>query len=329
LLANPHDDAAFERVVNLPPRGIGAKTLEGLRAQARTAGSSLWAAASAGGAGRSAGALAAFLVLIDHLQHETSEQPLGERVRILIERSGLIEHYRQEKGDRGEARVENLEELVTAAREYQSEDPDTDALSMFLTHAALESGENQGQAWQDCVQLMTLHSAKGLEFPLVFLTGLEEGLFPHERSAVEPTRLEEERRLCYVGMTRAMEELYLTYAEVRRLHGMERLGMPSRFLDEVPEELLAAVKVGPRPGGGVGLGRHVPARTPAPAPPRRPAVADRANGPLGRRVRHERFGEGVVLACEGAGEQARVQVHFKGEGPKWLVLAYARLEFLP
>lgn len=316
LVANRRDDAAFERIVNLPPRGIGTRTLEALRIDARARAIPLWEAASglASEGGRTGAALRAFLVLIDRLTQETASSPLYEQVATMLERSGLIVHYRAEKGDRGETRVENLEELVSAARGFVPEEGQTSPLTSFLAHAALESGEAQGQAWQDCVQLMTLHSAKGLEFPVVFLTGLEEGLFPHERSACDPGRLEEERRLCYVGMTRAMEQLYLSYAELRRLHGTERMGLPSRFLDEVPPDLIEPVRAGGRQA------QTFPAMPPA---------AARASGAgLGRRVRHERFGEGVVLAYEGAGDHARVQVNFRGEGAKWLVLAYARLEFL-
>ncbi|MHB1586930.1 MAG: DNA helicase II [Acidiferrobacteraceae bacterium] len=319
LAMNRSDDAAFERIVNMPARGIGARTLEGLRQDARSRGVSLWDAAQAQAAegGRAGASLRAFLSLIEGIAAQIPGSALYEQVSVMLETSGLIAYYRNDKGDRGEARVENLEELVSAARGFVPEEGEGSPLASFLAHAALESGESQGREWQDCVQLMTLHSAKGLEFPVVFLTGLEEGLFPHERSAVDPGRLEEERRLCYVGMTRAMERLFLSYAELRRLHGTEHMGLPSRFLDEVPPDLLEPVQIGLRPD-----------RTP-------PVFADRAAAgmrattrALGRRVRHERFGEGVVLAYEGAGEHARVQVNFRGEGAKWLVLAYARLEFL-
>lgn len=321
LVANRRDDAAFERVVNLPPRGIGAKTIESLRQEARTGGAPLWDVAAALEAhGRSSSAVAAFVRLIDRIAQESAHLSLSEQVSVMLELSGLLNHYRQEKGDRGDARVENLEELVSAAKGFVPGEDEGDALSSFLTHAALESGESQGQAWQDCVQLMTLHSAKGLEFPLVFLTGLEEGLFPHERSAMDPPRLEEERRLCYVGMTRAMEQLYLTYADTRRLHGSERSCLPSRFLDEVPSELIEPVRAGHRSRSAAPPAALRPV-TSGVRPPQRPSG-------LGRRVRHERFGEGVVLAYEGAGEHARVQVNFERAGAKWLVLAYTHLEFL-
>jgi DNA helicase-2/ATP-dependent DNA helicase PcrA len=188
-------------------------------------------------------------------------------------------------------------------------------LDAFLAHAALEAGEGQAREWEDCVQLMSLHAAKGLEFPLIFLVGMEEGLFPHQRSLEEPGRLEEERRLCYVGMTRAMRRLYLSYAEVRRLHGAEHYTSPSRFLGEIPPELVNEVRAQPH------LGR--PWRAPAAALPSNTAPAGMR---LGQRVRHEKFGEGVVMSCEGRGEHARVQVNFQGAGSKWLVLAYAKLQ---
>lgn len=325
LVANRRDDAAFERVINLPPRGIGAKTIESLRHEARTRAVPLWeVAAGLGSAGRSSSAVSGFVQLIDRMASESSTLTLSEQVSVMLDLSGLLTHYRQEKGDRGEARVENLEELVSAAKGFVPGEEEGGALSAFLTHAALESGEAQGQAWQDCVQLMTLHSAKGLEFPLVFLTGLEEGLFPHERSAIDPPRLEEERRLCYVGMTRAMEQLYLTYADTRRLYGSERSCLPSRFLDEVPSELIEPVRAGHRGHQATSPSRRQPRGLDLPrggGPPKRPTG-------LGRRVRHARFGEGIVLAYEGAGEHTRVQVNFEQAGAKWLVLAYTSLEFL-
>jgi DNA helicase-2/ATP-dependent DNA helicase PcrA len=233
----------------------------------------------------------------------------------VLARSTLLEHYKKEKGERGEARVENLEELVTAARNYVPDESEgLDPLSSFLAHAALEAGDSEAQAWEDSVQLMSLHSAKGLEFPVVFLTGLEEGLFPHQRSLQESGRLEEERRLCYVGMTRARKHLILTFAEVRRLHGSEHYSSPSRFLGEIDQSLIKELRAQPT------LTRAHPAA---------PLDADivRAVGMrLGSRVRHDTFGEGVVMNYEGAGTHARVQVNFEGAGAKWLVLAYARLQ---
>jgi len=315
LLTSRHDDPSFERIANVPTRGIGAKTLEVLREQARNEKRSMWETAQAlvasgALAARAANALKAFLELIETMAEETAVLGLAEQTEHVIERSGLLAHYRAEKGEKAEARVENLEELVNATRNYIHDDADgLDPMSSFLAHAALEAGEAQAEAWEDCVQLMSLHSAKGLEFPLVFLTGLEEGLFPHQRSIEEGGRLEEERRLCYVGMTRAMKTLYLTAAEVRRLHGSEHYTTPSRFLAEIPRELLHELRAAP-------VFARATVSTTEPAGPMA----------LGSRVQHDTFGEGVVLRYEGQGAHARVQVNFDAAGPKWLVLAYARLQ---
>jgi DNA helicase II / ATP-dependent DNA helicase PcrA len=317
LIANRRDDAAFERVVNLPPRGIGAKSLDLLRERARSAGSTLWEAAGAPAddlAPKAAGAIHGFMALIERLAQQSAALPLHEQVDAVLKSSGLIEHYRREKVERGEARVENLEELVSAARGFAPEDAQMAPLAAFLAHAALEAGEGQADAWEDCVQMMTLHSAKGLEFPLVFLCGLEEGLFPHQRSSGDLESLEEERRLCYVGMTRAMRELYLTYAEQRRLHGIDSYGQPSRFLKEIPPELIEEVR--PR----VQVSRPLAAGRFRAAEPAAPGVR------LGARVRHGKFGEGVILNVEGNGPQARVQVSFERQGTKWLMVQYANLE---
>jgi DNA helicase-2/ATP-dependent DNA helicase PcrA len=243
LMANRDDDAAFERIVNRPTRGIGERSLQLVRDQARAAGTTLWRAAQqilADGQlkARAANAVATFVRLIETLQADCRGLPLHEQVEHALEGSGLLAMYKRERGEKAEMRVENLEELVNAARQFVNDSEDLDALSAFLSHAALEAGEGQASEWDDCVQLMTLHSAKGLEFPLVFICGLEEGLFPHQHSIQEPGRLEEERRLCYVGMTRAMEQLYLTYAESRRLHGNETYTQPSRFISEIPEDTL-------------------------------------------------------------------------------------------
>ncbi|MFO1400354.1 MAG: DNA helicase II [Steroidobacteraceae bacterium] len=328
LTANRDDDGSFERVVNLPARGIGAKTLDALREGARGAGSSLWRAAGTAVAEapgtRGSLALMGFLGLVERLAREVAGLPLHEQVDHVIRASGLIEHHQKDKADRGEARVENLEELVSAARGFEPEG-ELPPLESFLAHAVLESGEAQGGPADDCVQMMTLHSAKGLEFPLVFLAGLEDGLFPHQRSLHDLEGLEEERRLCYVGMTRAMRQLYLTHAEQRRLHGIDSYNAPSRFLQEVPEELLEEVR--PR------------IRMPH-AAPSAPASTRRAEQPFGRvveppapggmrlgtRVRHGKFGEGVVLDIEGQGAHARVHVNFERQGAKWLMLSYAKLE---
>ncbi len=325
LLASRDSDPAFERVVNVPTRGVGNKTLDRVRDDARHDGASLWAAAMRlleGGqlAGRAVGALAGFLRLVEELDRATQHLGLAEKVDTVIRSSGLVGHYRKEGGEKGEARVENLEELVNAARNFRHDEEDgLDTLSAFLAHAALEAGEGQAEAWEDCVQLMSLHAAKGLEFPLIFLCGMEEGLFPHQRSLEEAGRLEEERRLCYVGMTRAMKQLYLTYAETRRLHGRERYTEPSRFLAEIPAQLLEDVRSAAR--------RRPIARGPAIAPAPT-GLAPPAGVKLGTRVRHAKFGDGTVLTLEGEGEYARVQVNFEDVGAKWLVLAYANLESL-
>jgi DNA helicase-2/ATP-dependent DNA helicase PcrA len=241
---------------------------------------------------------------------------LHEQVDRVIEQSGVIAHHQKEKGERGEARLENLEELVSAARGFNTDETgDMSPLAAFLSHAVLESGEGQADEWEDSVQMMTLHSAKGLEFPLVFLCGMEEGLFPHQRSSADAARLEEERRLCYVGVTRAMQKLYLSYAEQRRLHGVDSYGSPSRFIRELPAELLEEVR--PR----IQVSRPV-------FVPRKPMMEEEpvAGVKLGQRVRHGKFGDGIVLGLEGQGGHARVHVNFERQGAKWLMLAYANLE---
>ncbi len=317
LVATREDDTAFERVVNTPVRGIGNRTLDSLRATARAERIPLWRAAQRllehrELPARAGGALTAFLQLIERIARETAGLPLGEMLEHAIRASGLPDHYRKEGADRAADRLENLDELVTAAGDYtpREDDEGLDPLAAFLAHAALESGEGQADPHQDSVQLMTLHSAKGLEFPNVFLAGLEEGLFPHQRSAEDAAGLEEERRLCYVGMTRARARLTLTYAEARRMHGADFYPQPSRFLRELPRERLVEVRL----GGDVA---HVPVQE------------DYAGAPglrLGQRVLHARFGEGVVLNVEGSGAHARVQVNFAAGGAKWLVAAYAGLE---
>ena len=326
LAANRDDDAAFERIVNLPPRGVGARTLDTLRGEARRRSGSLWTAALAATAEgtvgvRAAGALRGFVELIEELAGGISGIALHEQVEAAIEQSGLVEYYRREKIDRAQTRVENLEELVTAARQFVFDDGDDprEPLTAFLSHAALEAGEEQAGEWEDCVNLMTLHSAKGLEFPVVFLCGMEEGLFPHARSSEDPGKLEEERRLCYVGMTRAKHRLCMSYAESRRLHGSDVYPMPSRFLRELPTERTEEVRLRgtvSRPGVRMRSGP-------------RPAPASARGGPdelrLGQRVEHPTFGEGVVLMYEGQGSHARVQVNFEAAGSKWLVVAYANL----
>ncbi len=333
LLANRDDDPSFERAVNMPPRGIGERTLDQLRETARARGVSLWQAALHRLAenefnGRAANAVRGFLNLIEDLDRESSGWPLPARVERAVVGSGLLAMYEQSKADKGEMRAENLEELINASGDFiANTDPVTvgadptepDWLNAFLAHAALESGQGQGSASDDCVQLMTLHMAKGLEFPVVFLVGLEEGLFPHGRSVGEARQLEEERRLAYVGVTRARQQLYLSYAEQRAWYGQDNYPSPSRFISEIPAELVSEVRARAKRSFGS-------------PPPVRPRAAP--SGPAGglqprQRVRHPQFGDGVVLEVEGAGYHARARVDFpKAGGSKWLVLAYAKLETL-
>ena len=325
LISNRDDDTSFERIVNRPTRGIGARTVENMRAYTRANGCSMWRAAGAIASGnlggRAASSVVAFLDLIERMATDTSGLGLQEQVDHVIHGSGLIEFFQKEKGERGETRVENLEELVSAAKIFNVDPADEmTPLDAFLSHAALEAGEGQADAWEDCVQLMTMHSAKGLEFPLVFLCGMEDGLFPHQRSTADPQGLEEERRLCYVGITRAKRTLYITYAEQRRLHGTDRFSQPSRFIAEIPETLLEEVR--PR----VRVSRPISPRS-------RGRSAGMAPGAelgvrLGQRVRHGKFGDGVILNCEGQGTHARVEVNFETAGTKWLVLGYANLDLM-
>lgn len=328
LVANRDDDAAFERAVNTPSRGIGERSLETVRTLGRELNLSLWRAGqrviSQGLlAARACNALNSFLLLIDRLDQDTSELPLTVRLDHIIEHSGLLAMYRKEKDGKGEARVENLQELVNAASRPQlttvtsDTDEPMEELSAFLAHAALEAGEGQAEAWEDCVQLMTLHAAKGLEFPLVFLVGVEEGLFPHQQSLYEPGQMEEERRLAYVGITRAQRQLCLSYAEKRRIHGRDNYSHRSRFINEIPVELLYDVRAGTviRHPSPAMLSTHAPAQDPDGLSP-------------GRRVRHPSFGDGIVQTVEGQGAHTRVQVRFPRAGSKWLVLAYAKLERL-
>ncbi|MBS0217788.1 MAG: DNA helicase II [Proteobacteria bacterium] len=325
LIASRADDAAFERAVNTPARGIGERTLDEVRRMARGAGMTLWDASRelvhAGDlAARARNALAAFLQLIDQLQDESVELPLQDKIDHMLARSGLRAYYEKESRGSLDSRTDNLDELVSVASRFvRGDDEETAQLSelvAFLAYAALEAGEGQAQAGDDGVQLMTLHSAKGLEFPLVFLAGMEEGLFPNARSSEESGRLEEERRLAYVGITRARQKLVLSYAEARRLHGQDMYGIPSRFLREIPSSLVNEV----RPKVKV-------SRAYAPMPRRdfghaqiaAPGIA------LGAQVRHPTFGSGTVIDVEGSGSHARVQVNFDDAGSKWLVLAFANL----
>lgn len=331
LMEDRHSDPAFERVVNTPTRGIGDKTLEGIRQLARTNQTSLWQAAKDGLEGgtftaRVNGAVGGFVALIDEMADAVAPMQLDELADHILEASGLMDFHSQERGERGLARKENLQELVSACRQFSGdlvfpfEDSDRAEVSVlqeFLDQMTLNAGDRQS-AQGPSVQMMTLHSAKGLEFPLVFLGGMEEGLFPHRMSSEEPGRLEEERRLAYVGITRAMQELYLTYAESRRLHGQDSYNRPSRFLLEIPQDLLSEVRMkastqslfsgGYASGGGL--------------------LEESANGMrMGQRVMHGKYGEGVVLQFEGNGERAKVQVNF-AEGAKWLMVGYANLQVM-
>ncbi|MCR9672577.1 DNA helicase II [Vibrio diabolicus] len=327
LMANRNDDAAFERVVNTPTRGLGDKTLETIRRAARDRGCTMWEASLAMLdeqvlPGRAAGALSRFVELITALEDDTLEMPLHEQTDHVIKYSGLFAMYEQEKGEKSKARIENLEELVTATRQFEKpeEAEEMSLLTAFLTHAALEAGEGQADEFEDAVQLMTLHSAKGLEFPLVFMVGVEEGMFPSQMSTEEAGRLEEERRLCYVGMTRAMQKLYITYAEMRRLYGQDKYHKPSRFIRELPETCLDEVRMKAQVSRPSSSGRFS-----------QTAVKENFNETgfsLGSRVIHPKFGEGTIINFEGSGPQSRVQIAFNGEGIKWLVTAYARLEKL-
>jgi len=322
LVANRGDDPSFERVVNNPPRRIGDATLNSVRQFARRRGLTLWEAAEKSEAflnARAAAALKDFTGLIDSLAGNVAGLELKEQVGRVVRGSGLMERLIASGSEADRIRVENLDELMNAAQmmeEAMQEQPES-PLNAFLAHTALESGEDRGGGGEDAVQLMTMHAAKGLEFPVVFLTGMEEGLFPHSRSMQSEAELEEERRLCYVGITRAMKELNLSYAEVRRMRGQEHRNRPSRFLSEIPPELLEEVRPAPNVSLPVrmgGLGAPQPGAEAGPG--------------LGQRVLHPRFGEGVVLNREGSGDHARVQVNFQSHGSKWLVLAYARLKLI-
>jgi DNA helicase-2/ATP-dependent DNA helicase PcrA len=334
LIAAPDDDGAFLRVVNFPPRGIGARTLETLQDKARAAGTSLWqAACAAPGTGKSGVSLGAFLKLIEGLRTATAGLRLSETVEHVVQASGLGAHYAAERD--GQERVENLQELVNAAESFvreadlqvagESEVETGDPLSAFLAHAALEAGETQAAEGRPALQLMTVHSAKGLEFHTVFVTGLEEGLFPHENSMSEYDGVEEERRLAYVAITRARRRLYLTHAQSRMLHGQVRYNVASRFFDELPAALVRWLS--PQRADAW------PARTETPRT-REPtfgaasygALADRPGWRIGQSVKHAKFGLGIIIDAEGRGTDARVQVNFRDVGVKWLALEYAKLQ---
>ena len=325
LCTRSDDDPSFERIVNTPTRGIGNKTIDQVREYARAQQISMWDAtnqliSSTQLSSRAQSALAKFVELVTEIRSQIADQDLFQQIEIMLDLSKLIEHFQKEKGEKGQARVENLQELITAARGFEIEETEDDLppMASFLAHAALEAGEGQAEEWEDCVQLMSLHTAKGLEFPMVFLTGLEEGLFPHQRSLEEGSgRLEEERRLCYVGMTRAMQQLWLSYAEMRRLYGAEKYTSPSRFLGEIPDELISEIRAKPKNTYSAPTREHSA------------WVDDQSTHEsgvaVGMNVGHPKFGDGVVVNLEGQGEYARVQINFDDVGSKWLVLAYANL----
>ncbi|GGX56766.1 DNA helicase II [Saccharospirillum salsuginis] len=323
LILNRQDDAAIERIINVPTRGIGNKTIETLRTIARDQGCSLWQSAlfaieNKVLAKRATNALEDFMLLISDLEGLVQEkEELGEMVKIVNEVSGLIEHHEKEKGEKGRARVENLQELVTAAQSFAGDDEAAtpiEMLAQFLGEASLDAGDRQADEFEESVNLMTLHSAKGLEFDHVYLVGLEEGLFPHKMSMDEASGLQEERRLAYVGITRARKELTLTYAESRRLYGSEQFNSVSRFVKEIPAELLSEVRLRSTVSRPVSFGIQ------------EDLAMDAGGFNLNQRVRHPMFGEGIIVNAEGGGAQARIQVAFDDGNERWLMMQYAKLE---
>jgi len=324
LISNPIDDAAFERVVNTPARGLGDKTLSNVRQFAREKQLCMWDAgrgmlSEKRLTGRAAKALTNFFDTIEKLTKDTYEMPLHDQADTVIKGSGLYAMYQAEKGDKAQARIENLQELVTAVKQFEipEDTEEMTPLAAFLAHASLEAGDAQADVDQDAVQLMTIHSAKGLEFPLVVLAGVEEGMFPSNMSNEEPDRLEEERRLAYVGMTRAMKQLIITYAETRRVYGQDKYHTVSRFVREIPSDFIEEIRLRSQVAQPVHnrFSKQVS----------HTSFTD-SGFALGQRVAHAKFGEGTVLNYEGSGEHGRVQVHFDDIGSKWLMLAYAKLE---
>jgi len=330
IINNRDDDAAFERIINTPTRGIGNQTVALIRDAARSLEVTLWQACknmllTEQLKGRSAKTISNFINLIDQLEDDSIDLDLDQQANFVVQHSGLKAMYQAEKGERAEQRIENLNELVTACQTFESvplsdqeiiEEPTK--LTAFLTHAALESGESQADEFETAVQLMTMHSAKGLEFPLVFIAGLEEGMFPSQQSVEEIGRLEEERRLCYVGMTRAMNKLYLCHAESRRIYGQEKFHKASRFLRELPEDCIEEIRMQSQVTKPKAVGKFSNTFT----------LETFANSgfKLGQLVKHAKFGEGVVLNYEGCGAQSRIQVNFADVGSKWLVVEYANLQ---
>lgn len=324
LIANRFDDAAFERVINTPARGIGDRTLDVLRQLTRERQITLWQAIQVAIqenrlAGRSATALLRFTELINSLQQDTAEMPLFAQTDFVIKHSGLYQMYKQEKGEKGEVRIENLEELVSATREFiKPEDAEemTDLMA-FLTHASLESGEEQASPHQASVQMMTLHSAKGLEFERVFIVGVEEGIFPSTRS-FEEGRMEEERRLAYVGITRAKQKLTISYAESRRLYGKEERHLPSRFIEELPRECIQEVRLRGTVTRAYNRAAVGALNT--------PSTQNDSGWKMGQKVKHAKFGNGTIINVEGSDNNTRLQIAFQGEGIKWLIATLANLE---
>ena len=326
IIFNPHDNPAFERSVANPTRGVGAKTLAKIRSLANKHNISYIQASSKMIdenliSGRGANGLKKFLEIILGLCGKIDDISLSEIVGSILEQSGLIQFHEKEPGEKGKTRKENLEELLSAAKNFEMSFSDDktnrEITEQFLSNVSLDAGDRQADEFDDAVQLMTLHSAKGLEFPLVFMTGLEETLFPHGRSMESPDQLEEERRLCYVGITRAMKKLYLTYAESRRLHGNDIFNPPSRFIKEIPSECIMEI----RPKASVTMPYSRNESKPM-------DFEDQIGIALGQKVQHPKFGQGIVLNYEGAGESARVQVNFESAGTKWLVLSFANLEVI-
>lgn len=323
IINQPIDDAAFERIVNTPARGLGDKTLSQIRDAAKNTEQSMWQSTllmlkEKRLSGRASNALQAFVDLVYQLQTDIKDLALDQQADHVIKHSGLFAMYQAEKGEKAQSRIENLEELVSACKQFEvpEEAENMSPLSAFLAHASLEAGESQADSHQDAVQMMTIHTAKGLEFPFVVLAGVEEGMFPSQMSHEEPGRLEEERRLCYVGMTRAMEKLYITYAESRRLYGQDKYHTPSRFIKEIPTVCLEEVRL------RTTISRPVQNRF---QPATSHTAFESTGFQLGERVMHPKFSEGTVLNYEGSGEHARIYVNFDDFGTKCLVLAYAKL----
>ncbi|MBQ4889394.1 DNA helicase II [Shewanella sp. MMG014] len=324
LINNKDDDAAFERVVNTPTRGIGNRTLEIIRSTARQQEMTMWQASvrlieEKVLTGRAANAVNGFMDLVIGMRTDTLDMSLYSMTDTVIQRSGLRAMYEAEKGEKAQSRVENLNELVTAARSFEmpEELEDMGELNAFLSHAALEAGEGQADKFTDAVQLMTLHSAKGLEFPVVFMAGVEEGIFPSKMALDEGDRLDEERRLCYVGMTRAMQKLYISYAESRRIYGREDYASPSRFIGEIPSEYVEEIRMKASVSAPAMSSRfNVP----------RQSIANDSGFKVGQKVKHFKFGQGIVTDFEGTADKARVQVNFTDFGSKWLLVSLAKLE---